>query len=67
MAAKGTLTPEVLHFLMAYEAMPVERLNQLMFTGTASVTVTAPPRACGAVLLQALDGSSCDLSAMVTL
>lgn len=38
-AAKGTLTPEVLHFLMAYEAMPPERLRQLMFTGTASVTV----------------------------
>ncbi|MBC2712300.1 MAG: FAD-dependent oxidoreductase [Desulfosarcina sp.] len=38
-AAKGTLTPEVLHFLMAYDAMPPERLKALMFAGTSSVTV----------------------------
>jgi len=38
-AAKGTLTPQVLHFLMAYDAMPPERLKALMFAGTSSVTV----------------------------
>jgi len=38
-AAKGTLTPEVLHFLFAYEAESVERLRELMFNGTSQVTV----------------------------
>lgn len=38
-AAKGTLTPEVLHFLFAYEAESVERLRELMFCGTSKVTV----------------------------
>jgi 2,4-dienoyl-CoA reductase (NADPH2) len=38
-AAKGTLTPQVLHFLMAYDAIPPERLKALMFAGTSSVTV----------------------------
>jgi 2,4-dienoyl-CoA reductase (NADPH2) len=38
-AARGTLTPDVLHFLMAYDAMPPDRLKQLMFAGTSSVTV----------------------------
>ena len=38
-AAKGTLTPDVLHFLMAYDAIPPDRLKRLMFTGTSSVTV----------------------------
>ena len=38
-AAKGTLTPDVLHFLMAYDAMPPDRLKDLMFAGTSSVTV----------------------------
>jgi 2,4-dienoyl-CoA reductase (NADPH2) len=38
-AAKGTLTPDVLHFLMAYDAMPPDRLKRLMFAGTSSVTV----------------------------
>ncbi|MCB2147640.1 MAG: FAD-dependent oxidoreductase [Deltaproteobacteria bacterium] len=38
-AAKGTLTPEVLHFLMAFDAIPPERLKELMFAGTSSVTV----------------------------
>jgi len=38
-AAKGTITPEVLHFLFAYEAESVERLRELMFKGTSRVTV----------------------------
>jgi len=38
-AARGTLTPEVVHFLMAYDAMPPERIKELMFSGTSSVTV----------------------------
>jgi 2,4-dienoyl-CoA reductase (NADPH2) len=38
-AARGTLTPEVVHFLMAYDAMPPERIKELMFAGTSSVTV----------------------------
>jgi 2,4-dienoyl-CoA reductase (NADPH2) len=38
-AAKGTITPEVLHFLFAHEAESVERLRELMFNGTSKVTV----------------------------
>ncbi len=38
-AARGTLTPQVLHFLMAYDAMPPDRLKALMFAGSASVFV----------------------------
>jgi 2,4-dienoyl-CoA reductase (NADPH2) len=38
-AAKGTLTPETLHFLFAYEAVSPERLRQLMFQGSSKVTV----------------------------
>jgi 2,4-dienoyl-CoA reductase (NADPH2) len=38
-AAKGTLTPEILHFLFAYEAESTERLRELMFRGTSEVTV----------------------------
>jgi 2,4-dienoyl-CoA reductase (NADPH2) len=38
-AAKGTLTPDVLHFLFAYEAQSVNRLRELMFRGTSKVTV----------------------------
>lgn len=38
-AARGTLTPDVVHFLMAYDAMPSERIKELMFAGTSSVTV----------------------------
>jgi 2,4-dienoyl-CoA reductase (NADPH2) len=38
-AARGTLTPEVVHFLMAYDAMSPERIKELMFAGTSSVTV----------------------------
>ena len=38
-AAKGTITPEVLHFLFANDAESVERLRELMFKGTSNVTV----------------------------
>jgi 2,4-dienoyl-CoA reductase (NADPH2) len=38
-ASKGTLSPEILHFLFAYEAETPERLRELMFSGTYSVTV----------------------------
>lgn len=38
-AAKGTITPEILHFLFAYEAESVERLRELMFQGSSRVTV----------------------------
>ncbi len=38
-AAKGCLSPEMLHFLMTYEALDPERLRQYMFKGTSKVTV----------------------------
>ncbi len=38
-AHKGTLTPEILHFLFTYEAQTPERLRELMFNGTSRVTV----------------------------
>ena len=38
-AAKGTLTPEILHFLFAYQAEAPERLRELMYHGTSRVTV----------------------------
>ncbi len=38
-AQKGTITPEVLHFLMTYEALDQDRLRQYMFRGTSRVTV----------------------------
>jgi 2,4-dienoyl-CoA reductase-like NADH-dependent reductase (Old Yellow Enzyme family) len=38
-AAKGTITPEILHFLLAYEAVSPERLRELMFQGSSKVTV----------------------------
>ena len=38
-AAKGTLNPEMLHFLFEYEAECPERLKELMFTGTSHVTI----------------------------
>ena len=38
-AAKGCLSPEALHFLMTYDALPVERLKHYMFNGTSQVTV----------------------------
>ena len=38
-AAKGTITSEILHFLFAYEAESIERLRELMFRGSTRVTV----------------------------
>jgi 2,4-dienoyl-CoA reductase (NADPH2) len=38
-AAKGTLTPEILHFLFAYQAESTERLRELIYRGTSQVTV----------------------------
>ena len=38
-AARGTITPEILYFLFAYEAESAERLRELMFRGTSRVTV----------------------------
>ncbi len=38
-AAKGTLSPEILHFLFAYDAETPERLRELMFQGACRVTV----------------------------
>jgi 2,4-dienoyl-CoA reductase (NADPH2) len=38
-ASKGTITPEVLYFLFANNAVPPERLKELMFTGMSRVTV----------------------------
>jgi 2,4-dienoyl-CoA reductase (NADPH2) len=38
-ASKGTLSPEILHFLFAYDAETPERLRELMFSGTHTVTV----------------------------
>jgi 2,4-dienoyl-CoA reductase (NADPH2) len=38
-ASKGTITPEILHFLFTYEAESVERLRELMFQGSSRVTV----------------------------
>jgi 2,4-dienoyl-CoA reductase (NADPH2) len=38
-AAKGTITPEILHFLFTYGAESVARLRELMFQGSSRVTV----------------------------
>ncbi len=38
-ASKGTLTPEILHFLFSYDAIEVDRLRELMFRGSSQVTV----------------------------
>jgi 2,4-dienoyl-CoA reductase (NADPH2) len=38
-AAKGTISPEILQFLFEYEAESCERLRELMFNGTSRVTV----------------------------
>lgn len=38
-AKKGCITPDMLHFLMTYEALDPERLKQYMFQGSSSVTV----------------------------
>ena len=47
-AVKGTLSPEMFHFLAAHEAETPERLNQRLFTGNHDVTVfEMAPRAGG--------------------
>jgi 2,4-dienoyl-CoA reductase (NADPH2) len=38
-AAKGTITPDILQFLFTYDAESVERLRELMFRGSSRVTV----------------------------
>jgi 2,4-dienoyl-CoA reductase (NADPH2) len=38
-ADRGTIKPDVLHFLFAYDAEPIDRLRDLMFHGTSQVTV----------------------------
>ncbi len=38
-AQKGTLSPEMLHFLVTYDALELERLKHYMFNGTSKVTV----------------------------
>ncbi len=38
-AAKGTISPEILHFLFEYDAETTDRLKELMFNGTSFVTV----------------------------
>ena len=38
-AAKGTLNAEAVHFLMAYDAVPPERIKKFMFEGSSKVTV----------------------------
>jgi len=38
-AHKGTLSPEMLHFLVTYDAMDLDRLKHYMFTGSCRVTV----------------------------
>ncbi len=38
-AAKGTITPDALHFLMTYEAESIERIKELMHKGYSNVTV----------------------------
>jgi len=38
-AGKGTISPDILHFLFTYDAESVEKLRELMFQGTSRVTV----------------------------
>ncbi len=38
-AHKGTLSPEMLHFLITYDALEMERIRQYMFKGSSRVTV----------------------------
>ncbi|MCP3942664.1 MAG: FAD-dependent oxidoreductase [Desulfobacteraceae bacterium] len=38
-AQKGTLSPEMLHFLMTYDALEMERIKHYMFNGASRVTV----------------------------
>jgi 2,4-dienoyl-CoA reductase (NADPH2) len=39
LAAKGTLTPEAMHFLFLYQAETVERLRELCTRGTKKITI----------------------------
>ena len=39
LAAKGTLTPEAMHFLFMYEAETIERLRDLCTRGTKKLTI----------------------------
>ncbi len=38
-ASKGTLGPEMVHFLLTYDTTEYEKLRELMFKGTSTVTV----------------------------
>ncbi|MBU1196414.1 MAG: FAD-dependent oxidoreductase [Proteobacteria bacterium] len=38
-ASKGSMSPEVLHFLFRYEAVSDKKLREYVFTGTSKVTV----------------------------
>ncbi|MBF0203336.1 MAG: FAD-dependent oxidoreductase [Desulfamplus sp.] len=38
-AKRGTLEPEILHFLVTHEAMKMERIRHYMFNGSSQVTV----------------------------
>jgi 2,4-dienoyl-CoA reductase (NADPH2) len=38
-AHKGTITPEMLHFLFSFDAVPVDKLREYMFKGSSNVTV----------------------------
>lgn len=38
-ASKGTMSPEVLHFLFRYEAVSDEKLREYVFAGTSTVTI----------------------------
>ncbi|MBU1170189.1 MAG: FAD-dependent oxidoreductase [Proteobacteria bacterium] len=38
-AHKGTLTPDMLHFLFAYDAVPPLKLKEYMFRGSSRVTI----------------------------
>ncbi len=38
-ALKGTISPEVLHFLFSHDAESIERLHQLVFKGNRDITV----------------------------
>ena len=38
-ASKGTMTPDVLHFLFRYDAVPVEKLKEYIFSGSSNVTI----------------------------
>jgi len=39
LADKGTLSPEVLHFLFSYKAESVERLQELLLKGSKNITI----------------------------